>query len=481
MPIRVEIAGWSPFSPGDADNSSLPVAGLEYHLINDSGGTVEGVFSFNCANLMAGGPDPKDPNPPAKPTDRVLPAAGGMILYGPGPRAAEEGRLAVWTDEAAVQVNHAWFRGQPSDTLQRLWHDIVAGKCYTRAPVFDDSVPGATLFVPVTLAQGETKTIRVYFAWYVPRSNVFSPNFRVRDGKFENIEHAAQTYEPWYSGRFADIEAVKSYWSNKYSQLRSAAENFSHAFYDSTLPPEIVEAVAANLCILKSPTVLRQTDGRIWAWEGIADEDAAYGGGPGNCSHVLNYAQAMPHLFPALERTLRETEFGDDLGRDQAHRASLPIRPIGDLGEGRSWPAAADGQPGTIIRVYREWRISGETDWLRALWPKVRAAMNYCTATGILTVKAGSRSAISLRTTSSSGVQIAFARACTWAHCTPSLQWVPHWVSMSSQMPNCCTEDASDWRVICSTENIFTRRLNRYTCARCFPHRRGTHSGTWRT
>ena len=69
---------------------------------------------------------------------------------------------------------------------------------------------------------------------------------------------------------------------------------------------EAVEAVAANLCILKSPTVLRQSDGRLWGWEGC-DESKAQG--PGTCTHVWNFAQAVAHLFPSLERTLRETEF----------------------------------------------------------------------------------------------------------------------------------------------------------------------------
>jgi len=30
------------------------------------------------------------------------------------------------------------------------------------------------------------------------------------------------------------------------------------------------------------------------------------------------------------------------------------------------------------MKVYREWRISGDTDWLRKLWPKVKASLNYC-------------------------------------------------------------------------------------------------------
>ena len=41
-------------------------------------------------------------------------------------------------------------------------------------------------------------------------------------------------------------------------------------------------------------------------------------------------------------------------------------------------PPAADGQLGGIVKVYRDWRISGDTDWLRSLWPKVKASLNYC-------------------------------------------------------------------------------------------------------
>ncbi len=32
--MDVQITGWSPFEPGDPDNASLPVAGLEYRFVN---------------------------------------------------------------------------------------------------------------------------------------------------------------------------------------------------------------------------------------------------------------------------------------------------------------------------------------------------------------------------------------------------------------------------------------------------------------
>ena len=146
-------------------------------------------------------------------------------------------------------------------------------------------------------------------------------------------------------------------------------------FYDTSLPAEVIEAVAANLTILKSPTVLRQADGRLWAWEGCNDNSGCC---HGSCTHVWNYAQALPHLFPALERTLRETEFSvsQDARGHQTFRAALPIRPTT-----HDFHAAADGQLGGIMKVYREWRITGDLAWLRGLWPRVRTSLDYCIET----------------------------------------------------------------------------------------------------
>jgi hypothetical protein len=121
--------------------------------------------------------------------------------------------------------------------------------------------------------------------------------------------------------------------------------------------------------------VLRQTDGKLWSWEGCNDDSGCC---HGSCTHVWNYAQAIPHLFPSLERTLRETEFGpsqNEAGHQQ-FRSALPIRPVD-----HDFHAAADGQLGGIMKVFREWRISGDTDWLRGLWPKVKSSLDYCIAT----------------------------------------------------------------------------------------------------
>lgn len=183
------------------------------------------------------------------------------------------------------------------------------------------------------------------------------------------------TYKPWYASKFNNLKTVIDYWNTQQDTLRQSSKLFSDTFFDSSLPKEVLEAIAANLSILKSPTVLRQHDGRFWAWEGSEDE---VGSCHGNCTHVWNYAQALSHLFPAMERTMRETEFliNQNAEGHQNFRSNLPIStPPHDF------HAAADGQLGGIMKVYRDWRISGDKQWLTKLFPSVKSSMDYCIRT----------------------------------------------------------------------------------------------------
>jgi len=362
VPFAAEITGWSPFEPGDADNASLPVAALEYRFTNRTNTPCAAVFSWSAKNFMAFG----------KNTSAVKATLGGFMLtcVAPKERGWEEGAFTATVDDPAVKVNHTWFRGGWFDPLTIAWKDIAEGRCFDRAPVTEgDASPGATLFVPFTLAPRASKTITLRFAWHVAQTSL-----RIgKDAETKPGEAKVEgSYKPWYAGRFKDISEITSYWRDQYAELRTKSQRFSDCFYDSTLPPEVLEAVAANLTILKSPTVMRQADGRFWGWEGCHD---GAGCCHGSCTHVWNYAQAIPHLFPALERTLRETEFGpsqDERGH-QTFRSALPIRPVA-----HDFHAASDGQLGGIMKVHREWRISGDTEWLRKLWPKVKASLNFC-------------------------------------------------------------------------------------------------------
>ena len=364
IPLDVTLTGWSPFIPGDADNSSLPVGGLEYSFKNRTDSAVEAVFSFNTKNFMAS----------AREDHGVWPIKNGFVLFQKGTeeRPEEEGALAVFVDDNSAVVDHCWFKGGWWDALTLVWKNIQEARLLENPPV-KGPAPGASLFVPLTLEPDQEKTVRVLLAWYVPLTD-----FRFgRDPEETPLSEEAACcsspyYVPWYAGKFKDINDMADYWRFQYDVLREKSQLFTDTFYDTTLPDEVVEAVAANLTILKSPTVLRQTDGRLWCFEGCSDDRGCC---HGSCTHVWNYAQAIPHLFPDLERSLRLTEFNesqDDRGH-QTFRSALPIRPVA-----HDYHAASDGQLGGIMKVYRDWRISGDTEWLRSLWPKVKMSLEYC-------------------------------------------------------------------------------------------------------
>jgi uncharacterized protein (DUF608 family) len=360
LPVAVRLTGWSPFEPGDADASSLPVAALEYAISNRGAGTLEAVLSFHARNFMVTRKDDK--------ANAVKPVPGGFVLWqaGTAEKPEEEGSFAAFTTDPDVRVDHAWFRGRWWDPLTMAWKAVADGLAVERPPVTEgDPAPGGSLFIPFTLGPGATRTLTLLLAWHVGRS-------ALRAGTTATSE--SSSYRPWYAGRFPGIDEVVSHWRTTHGDLRAKAARFRDCFYDTTLPPEVVEAVGANLAILKTPTVLRQEDGRLWSWEGCADEAGCC---HGSCTHVWNYAQAIPHLFPALERTLRETEFNvsQDIAGHQTFRTPLPIRaPV------HEFHAAADGQLGGVMKVHREWRLSGDTAWMGSLWPRVRASLDYCMA-----------------------------------------------------------------------------------------------------
>jgi uncharacterized protein (DUF608 family) len=364
VPLEVSLVGWSPFVPGDADASGLPVGTLEYRFKNNTSEEIEAVYSFHSRNFVARNDEGQS----------VTGLPGGFVLRQTGTEKepAREGSVAAWINDPEAKANLAWFRGGWYDHETIVWKTIAEGQVVDRKAVTDGKPsPGGSVYLPLRISPGEERTVRLFIAWYVPFSTACAgPNVgpEPRDPK-------TGFYRPWYATEFKNIEAVVDFWNANERRLYAATRTFTDCFYDNTLPPEVTEAVASNLSILKSPTVMRQFDGRMWAWEGSTDEGSSCAG---TCTHVWNYAQAVPHLFPTLERGLREMEFNasqDERGH-QNFRSALPIGPTD-----HDFHAAADGQLGGIIKVYRDWRIAGDLKWLRSLWSRVKKSLDYCIET----------------------------------------------------------------------------------------------------
>ncbi len=129
--------------------------------------------------------------------------------------------------------------------------------------------------------------------------------------------------------------------------------------------------MSSTLGVLRSATVIRLEGGELWGWEG---QHIGEGSCEGSCTHVWNYQQALAWLFPALERTLRETEFT----YNQLPNGGLTFRQRLPLGSGFDIIGpCADGHFGATIKAYREWRNSGDDAWLRRFWPNIRKSIEY--------------------------------------------------------------------------------------------------------
>jgi hypothetical protein len=159
-------------------------------------------------------------------------------------------------------------------------------------------------------------------------------------------EEVPSTYVPWYSTKFRSVSDVAAHWRTHVDDYPAPSAAWRDTFRARTeLPPEVREAVAANLTILKSPTVMRQHDGRRGAGRLLRQLGCC----PGSCAHVWKLRTGDLPPVPRPARGMRETAFGegqDENGR-QAFRVNLPISPGGGKFD------ASDGHCGEIMKAHR--------------------------------------------------------------------------------------------------------------------------------
>ena len=364
MPCSVTLTGWSPFVPGDENRSGLPVAGLEYEFVNETDECVEATFSFHVYKNVFHRTDM------GKGCYVRLIPSGFQLESDPGKEDERVQFFSVTCDDKDMQTHCRFVKSIDNyaiggfDRLAAQWRVLESAEVKSSVPYEDNRAEGVCIYVPLLLQPKEKKCVRLQLSWYTPESDMSAGSLPVTEDP--------RCYKPYYSVLFENSGVLSAYWLENYQTLRDETVRFTEAFLSSTLPEIVMEAVEANLSILKSPTILRQHDGRMWAWEGVGEN---FGSCHGSCTHVWNYAQAVAHLFPGMERSLRETEFGESQNEEgrQSFRSSLPIR-TADF----DYYPASDGQLGGILKVYRDWRISGDSMWLRAKWPLVKKSLDYC-------------------------------------------------------------------------------------------------------
>ncbi len=165
----------------------------------------------------------------------------------------------------------------------------------------------------------------------------------------------------YYNQQFKNAVEVVQYVANNFAELSTNTAIWRQTWYDSTLPWWFLERTFLNISTLATTTAHRFDSGRFYAWEGV-------GCCEGTCMHVWQYAQAMGRIFPGIERDTRKRV---DLGLSLTANGMIYYR--GEVVK----TAAIDGQAGTILRIYREHKMSIDKSFLKNNWEKIKLATTW--------------------------------------------------------------------------------------------------------
>ncbi len=364
FPGSVALEGFNPFIPSNDFDSSIPAAFFTACATNETEEALIYTFEMTVNN-----PSQK---PHIHRGVRTHSFTGVELADDfDDDRHQDYGRLIFGVpSETEAQIQHYWYRGSWFDGLGIFWQDFTApgklrdriyesdGKCYEDL---------ATIAVSKTLRPGETWRQRFLLGWFYPNYT----NYWSRESDFDPKDPYARVWKNHYAVMFKDASEVAEYSMREWTRMEEETVRFHDALYASSLPEVAMEAVGANLSVLNTATVLRLTEGGFYGWEGCACHT---GSCEGSCTHVWNYTQALPFLFPKLERSMRELDYEYNLDDD----GRMPFRLQLPLGKERSgFRACVDGQMGGVIKTYREWKLCGDDEWLRRWWPSVKKSLEY--------------------------------------------------------------------------------------------------------
>jgi uncharacterized protein (DUF608 family) len=377
VPLRITGTFYNPLIPLDVDDSSFPLAVFNWTVENNGDEEVSFSIAFNLGNplknqLKNGGLSTLGNKNSYFDT---LGFKGVLFENLENKESVHHGELVMATDYKSTEVQTAWYEGAWWDDATVFWDDFASdGRLNERKePVVwqgsnwygsDQQTVVGCVSTRAVLKPGEKITLPFYLSWYIPgrilESSLAFGNQEVQHSRIRN----------YYSTKFTSAADALIRFHQDEPRLLKLTRLYVDGLYSGSYPDYVIDAVSANTSALKTNLLMRTEEGWVHGFEGLGPDGGCC---PGNCSHVWNYAQTMAALFPELEQKVREVSFLHDTF-DNGYQCFRTVFPLGDY-----WfrSVAADGQMGNIVRAYREWKNSGDTQWLARLWPKIKLALEF--------------------------------------------------------------------------------------------------------
>jgi uncharacterized protein (DUF608 family) len=368
LPVKVSLEAFSPFIPHEPDESGLPVAILRYRVTNPNAAPAKVSIAWSIENPTGRTAAADTRVNEYKTSDRLA----GILMTSPELPADDALKgsfvLAV-LDSADAQVTHlrGWERGRWWNSPMFFWDDFSADG--ELGPESKDPGPVGALSLGRTIAAGAHADYTFLLAWHFPNRTPRRCGWTAAAGDEDTLLGNYDTT------RFADAWEAAEYAAAHLETLEKKTRRFAAVMRESTIPAVIKDAASANLSTLVTPVAFRTADGQFHGFEGANDHAGCC---HGSCAHVWNYETATAHLFPTFARSLRASAFGYQMDRAGAirFRERLPHR-----GDSFGY-AAADAQMGQIMHAYLDWLLSGDTRWLREMWPRIKKAIEFAWVPG---------------------------------------------------------------------------------------------------
>lgn len=367
VPVSVTLNAFNPLIPADADASGIPMAVLRYTLRNTSRKNVTATLCGSIPNFVG---NDGSSNEKCTRRNRYRKSSDfqGIVMDAPDldSRAAQKGSIAL-TTLSKIGVTHRLDWNHTAGwgaAVHDFWKDLQADGALNQPKSRKGGIPMASLAARVNIPAGGTKEITFLITWHFPNRYVWNPSDNCC--KSEIIGN-------YYTTQYKDAFDVVRKTAPRLKQLEQKTALFVNSLCSSDLPHSVKEAALFNISTLRTQTCFRTPDGILYGWEGCGDKSGCCSG---SCTHVWNYEQATAFLFGELSLGMREVEFAHATSNEgqMSFRVMLPLNKKAQEFN----HAAADGQMGCIMKIYRDWQLSGDSATLRKLWPKVKKTLSFC-------------------------------------------------------------------------------------------------------
>lgn len=357
LPVRVTLEALNPCIPLNEKDSGIPVAILLYHIRNTSRRDISVSLYGNLTNFV-GHPDTEGRVNQA----RQGPGFTGLFLTTSkyGPESPQFGSIALVTTWEGAAV---W--PQQKGGLAKFWEAIALSDEFPPRGG-DPSCPTGTVAAHAVIKPVSEIVIPFFITWHFPNVE----HWQKRKGE-DGVERAA-TWRNYYATLWRDAWDVAEHVVSNYDRLYEETRRFHDTLFSSTLPTVVLDAISSQISVLRTTTCLRLEDGTFYGFEGCNNTSGCC---EGSCTHVWNYAQALPHLWPSLQRSMLEAHLTWSMSDDGFIQFRMPL-PLGTRAQAGFLPCA-DGQNGLVMQAYREWLLSGDDAWLRRIWPLVKRALEF--------------------------------------------------------------------------------------------------------